>query len=190
MIMDGYIEQNKNIYQAAGMTKGTSDARTSTGTGDEEMSGDAGAVQALPDIPYKLRKLRASDIPLFARIIGKIGIDELMACYGDEDFTDLLVKLKNRRQMLGEDETGEESEKAGNDQFILGAAVVTRIANKVIMNIESCMQEVFRLIGNLAGITAEEAANLDLDIFMAMLIKVITENNIGNFIRAARVLLK
>ncbi len=67
---------------------------------------------------------------------------------------------------------------------------MTRIANKVIMNIESCMQEVFRLIGNLAGITAEEAANLDLDIFMAMLIKVITENNIGNFIRAARVLLK
>lgn len=190
MIMDGYIEQNKNIYQAAGMTKGTSDARTSTGTGDEEISGDAGVVQALPDIPYKLRKLQAADIPLFAKIIGKIGIDELMSCYGDDDFTDMLVKLKNRRQMLGGDDTGEESERAGNDQFILGAAVVTRIANKVILNLDGCMQEVFRLVGNLAGITAEEVANLDLDVFMAMIIKVITENNIGNFIRAAKLLLK
>lgn len=170
MIMDGSIGQNEDIYQVSGM------------------QGEAPA--ALPDIPYRMRKLRAADIPLFAKIIGKIGIDELMSCYGDDDFTDMLVKLKNRRQMLGGDDTGGDSERAGNDQFILGAAVVTRIANKVILNLDGCMQEVFRLVGNLAGITAEEVADLDLEVFMAMVIKVITENNIGNFIRAARVLLR
>lgn len=160
MIMDGYIEQDGSVYPV------------------------------LPDIPYKMRKLRASDIPLFARIVGKIGIDELMSCYGDEDFTDMLVKLKNRRQVLSGDDTGGERGSAGNDQFILGAAVVTRIVNKVILNLDGCMQEVFRLVGNLAGITADEVAGLDLEVFMTMVVKVITENNIGNFIRAARVLLK
>lgn len=145
----------------------------------------------MPEIPYTMRKLQAADIPLFAKIVGKIGIDELVSCYGDEDFTDLLVKLKNRRQMLGEGDTeaGEEK-KTSDDQFILGAAVVTRIANKVMMNLDRCMQEVFHLVGNLAGITSEEVGQLDLEVFAAMIVRIIMENNVGNFIRAASVLLK
>lgn len=145
----------------------------------------------MPEIPYTMRKLQAADIPLFAKIVGKIGIDELISCYGDEDFTDLLVKLKNRRQALNEGgtETGGEK-KASDDQFILGAAVVTRIANKVMMNLDRCMQEVFHLIGNLAGITSEEVGNLDLEVFAAMIVRIIMENNVGNFIRAASALLK
>lgn len=145
----------------------------------------------MPEIPYTMRKLQAADIPLFAKIVGKIGIDELISCYGDEDFTDMLVKLKNRRQKLreGDMEAGGEK-KASDDQFILGAAVVTRIANKVLMNMDRCMQEVFRLVGNLAGITDEEVGQLDLEVFAAMIIRIIMENNVGNFIRAASALLK
>ena len=145
----------------------------------------------MPEIPYTMRKLQAADIPLFAKIIGKIGIDELISCYGDEDFTDMLVKLKNRRQKLSEGDTEAGGEKkASDDQFILGAAVVTRIANKVMMNMDRCMQEVFRLVGNLAGITDEEVGQLDLEVFAAMIIRIIMENNVGNFIRAASALLK
>ncbi len=145
----------------------------------------------MPEIPYTMRKLQAADIPLFAKIVGKIGIDELISCYGDEDFTDMLVKLKNRRQALNEGNPEVDGEKkASDDQFILGAAVVTRIANKVMMNLDRCMQEVFRLVGNLAGITDEEVGQLDLDVFAAMIVRIIMENNVGNFIRAASALLK
>lgn len=185
--MDGYVEQEKNIYQVPGRHEGTSNAEVLAEAKNTGKSEEMETMQTLLDIPYRMRKLRAADIPLFAKIIGKIGIDELMACYGDDDFTDLLVKLKNRRQILGE---GSEDEKTGNDQFILGAAVATRIANKIMLNIDSCVEEVFRLIGSLAGITAEDVANLDLETFMKMIVKVIMENNIGNFIRAARGLLQ
>ena len=141
----------------------------------------------MPEIPYTIRKLQAADIPLVAKIVGKIGIDELVSCYGDEDFTDMLVKLKNRRKMLDE---GDEEKETSDDRFILGAAVVTRIANKVMMNLDRCMQEVFHLIGNLAGITSEEVGQLDLEVFAAMIIRIIMENNVVNFIRAASALLK
>lgn len=152
---------------------------------------EAGLSWTMPEIPYTMRKLQAADIQLFAKIIGKIGIDELISCYGDEDFTDMLVKLKNRRQALSEGGTEARGEKkASDDQFILGAAVVTRIANKVMMNMDRCMQEVFRLVGNLAGITSEEVGQLELEVFAAMIIRIIMENNIGNFIRAASALLK
>ncbi len=156
-----------------------------------DMPEDTEAVWKMPEIPYTMRKLQAADIPLFAKIVGKIGIDELISCYGDEDFTDMLVKLKNRRQKLSEGDTEAGGEKkASDDQFILGAAVVTRIANKVMMNMDRCMQEVFRLVGNLAGITDEEVGQLDLDVFAAMIVRIIMENNVGNFIRAASALLK
>lgn len=60
----------------------------------------------------------------------------------------------------------------------------------MILNLDSCMQEVFRLVGNLAGITGEEVGQLDLEVFAAMIVRIIMENNIGNFIRAASALLK
>lgn len=155
-----------------------------------DIPNDTETAWTMPEIPYTMRKLRAVDIPLFAKI-GKIGIDELISCYGDEDFTDMLVKLKNRRQALSEGGTESDGEeKAANDQFILGAAVVTRIANKVIMNLDRCMQEVFNLVGNLADITGEEVEQLDLEVFTAMIVRIIRENNVGNFIRAAMALLK
>lgn len=157
----------------------------------EDMPEETGPSWTMPEIPYTMRKLQAADIPLFAKIVGKIGIDELISCYGDEDFTDMLIRLKNRRQMLGENEEGGGGgEETSDDQFILGAAVVTRIANKVILNLDRCMQEVFRLVGNLAGITGEEVGRLELEVFAAMIVRIIMENNVGNFIRAASALLK
>lgn len=172
-MMNGTTDGDTTVGLRAGMQEGTETAWT------------------MPEIPYTMRKLQAADIPLFAKIVGKIGIDELISCYGDEDFTDMLVKLKNRRKALSEGGVeGDEDKKASDDQFILGAAVVTRIANKVMMNLDRCMQEVFHLVGNLAGITSEEVGQLDLEVFAAMIVRIIMENNVGNFIRAASVLLK
>ena len=37
---------------------------------------------------------------------------------------------------------------------------------------DRCMQEVFRLVGNLAGITDEEVGQLDLDVFAAMIVRI------------------
>ncbi len=149
--------------------------------------------------PYKLRKLQACDIVPFAKIIGKIGIDEMISCYADEDFTTLLVKLKNRKKMVNDavDPGGpkpveklgaEDPEKSGEkdtDAFIMGAAVATRIANKILLKMDCCMNDVFEFIGRLAGLSRDEVSRLDLDVFLQMVMDVVTENNVVNFIRAA-----
>lgn len=143
--------------------------------------------------PYKLRKLQAQDIPAFAKIIGKIGIDELVSCYGDDDFTELLLKLKNRKQLLGDadpdglsalDEKEPVAEAAGGE-WVMGIAVATRIANKLLQNLDQCMADVFSLLGRLSDMAPDEVGALDLDVFIMMITDVITGNNIVNFIRAA-----
>lgn len=152
---------------------------------------------------YKLRKLQACDIVPFAKIIGKIGIDEMVSCYADEDFTALLVKLKNRKKMVNdaEDHGGTESVEAqgivkfqkatedskgkDTDSFIMGAAVATRIANKILLNLDRCMDDVFAFMGGLSGLPKDEVGRLGLDVFLQMVMDVTTENNVVNFIRAA-----
>lgn len=142
---------------------------------------------------YTLRKLQAQDIPAFAKIIGKIGIDELVSCYGDDDFTELLLKLKNRKQLLGDADPDGQSAldekepvvEAAGGEWVMGIAVATRIANKLLQNLDRCMNDVFSLLGRLSGMTQEEVGALDLDIFIMMITDVITGNNIVNFIKAA-----
>lgn len=141
---------------------------------------------------YKLRKLQARDITPMSKIIGKMGIDQLISCYGDDDFTELMVKLKNRKNVI--DSTTEAGiahgvGKKDNSEFIVGVAVATRIANQVLMSLDRCEKEVYGLLGSLSGMSAEEIAALDLDVFVQMIVEVIRENNVVNFIKAAKKLL-
>lgn len=161
--------------------------------GGEQVS----AVQDAAVRPYKLRKLQAKDITPMAKIIGRIGIDELISCYGDDDFTELMVKLKNRKSVVDR-ATGAgtvpegnvihlEDAKAGKDnsEFIVGVAVAARIANQVLLNLDRCSEEVYGLLGSLSGMSVAEIAGLELDVFIQMIAEVIRENNVVNFIRAA-----
>lgn len=151
--------------------------------------------------PYKLRKLQACDIIPLAKIIGKIGIDEIAACYADEDFTELMLKLKNRREAVNGAgisdghptvdgnirSFGDNTEESGDntDAFVIGVAVATRIANQLLLKLDCCMKEVFDFLGSLSGLSGDEVGHMDLDIFLQMVIDVITENNMVNFIKAA-----
>lgn len=161
---------------------------------------------------YRLRKLQAKDIPVFARIIGRIGIDELVSCYGDEDFTELLLKLKNRKQMLGDvvspcgqdilqqgssgvipirpEQEGTPVSGSDNAAWVMGIAVAVRIANKVIQRMDRCMEDIYSLMGGLSGLSTEEVSSLDLDVFLQMVTDVVTGNNLANFIRAATKFMK
>lgn len=159
--------------------------------------------QMTAEKPYKLRKLQACDIVPFAKIIGKIGIDEMISCYADEDFTALMVKLKNRKKLITEsvDSDGqklmeenelkefpavtEDSGKENTDAFVLGAVVATRIANKILLNLDCCMGDVFEFLGRLSGLSKEDVSQLELEVFLQMIMDVIKENNVVNFIRAA-----
>lgn len=157
----------------------------------------AAVVQGTAAKPYKLRKLQAKDITPMAKIIGKIGIDQLISCYGDDDLTELMVKLKKRKNVVdratgaGNVPKGSvihlEDAKAGKDnsEFIVGVAVATRIANQVLLKLDRCEKEIYGLLASLSGMSAAEIAELELDAFIQMIAGVIRENHVVNFIRAA-----
>ncbi len=164
----------------------------------EPVSGQTeAAVQETPAKPYRLRRLAAKDITPMAKIIGKIGIDQLISCYGDDDFTELMIKLKNRKKavsrateaagekILQMEEVQETASARDNSEFIVGAAVAVRVANQVMMNLDRCEKDIYGLLGSLSGMSADEVAELDLEVFIQMITDVVRENNVVNFIKAA-----
>lgn len=164
----------------------------------EPVKEGAGGMEA-PVKPYRLRRLQAKDITPMAKIIGKIGIDQLISCYGDDDFTELMIKLKARKKAVSravkEEAQGEkviqmdavqtDSDGKDNSEFIVGVAVATRIANQVLLNLDRCEKDIYGLLGSLSGMSAEEIAGLDLEVFIQMITDVVRENNVVNFIKLA-----
>ena len=140
--------------------------------------------------PYTLRKLQARDLIPAAKIIGKLGLEDIVSCYADEDFTELLVKLKKRRELT--EEVSETKLDTDSDQgqdtdfFIVGATAITRVANMILLNLERCMDDVFAFLGGLSGLSQKEVSELDLDIFLQMLMDIFTGNDLVNFFRAAK----
>lgn len=72
------------------------------------------------------------------------------------------------------------------DFFIVGATAITRVANMILLNLERCMDDVFAFLGGLSGLSQKEVSELDLDIFLQMLMDIFTGNDLVNFFRAAK----
>ena len=149
--------------------------------------------------PYELRKLCADDLFPLAKILGKIGIDELVKTVADEDITSVMKKLLERKKLLsglkGEQDAEKEAEKAqdagaekkdvSSEEFIAGTVVVTRIANKLLLRLEDCRMDVYILLSGLSGMKTEDIKKLDLDIFLQMIMDVIRNEEFVNFYKAA-----
>lgn len=148
--------------------------------------------------PYELRKLCADDLFPLAKILGKIGIDELVKTVADEDVTSVMKKLLERKKLLsglkGEKDaeitekaqnTGEDKKDVSSEEFIAGTVVVTRIANKLLLRLEDCRMDVYILLSGLSGMKIEDIKKLDLDIFIQMIMDVIRKEEFVNFYRAA-----
>lgn len=144
--------------------------------------------------PYQLRKLCADDIFPMARIIGKIGIDELVGCVADGDITDIIIKLKNRKILIKEAEDAALSDEVSDQQtdkelqteeLIAGAAIITKVVNKLLLRLDSCRTDIYLLLSNLSGIQIEDMKKLEIEIFLEMIADVIRKEEFKNFYRVA-----
>lgn len=143
--------------------------------------------------PYQLRKLCADDIFPIARIIGKLGIDELISCVADDDITEILMKLVKRKKLMKKnDEQVEMSqENEGEDKefdtetFVAGGVVITRIINKVLLRLDDCRTDIYIVLSNLSGIKHENIKKLDAEIFLEMITDVIMKEEFKNFYKVA-----
>ena len=132
--------------------------------------------EATMEKPYKFRPLEASDVFLMAKIVGAIGVNEFSACFDGDAIKNMVVSGKK---------------KGGNDSAtIAGVAVFLEIANVIFKNLPKCEADIYQMLANVSGMTADQIKKLDFVTFTEMVIDFVQKEEFRDFIKVVSRLFK
>ena len=119
--------------------------------------------------PYTLRKLNASDVFTFSSILKQIGFKEFKESLQSEETKGMITALANK-----EDSAAIEK---------IGLTLMLDIAGIIISNLDSAKDSIFKLLSDLSGMTKDEVASLDMEVFVEMIIYVFKQDGFRNFFK-------
>ena len=130
---------------------------------------------AIIENPYPLRKLSSKDVFIFSTILKQIGYAELKECFHSAEVKKLIAKMPGAS-------TGAIDE--------IGLSIMLDVSTVVISNLASAEESIYQLLSNLSGKTKTEIANLDAEVFMAMIVDVFEQDGFRNFFKVVSKLFK
>lgn len=130
--------------------------------------------------PYALRDLCAKDIFPMTKIIRKIGLKDIGQCFDPEEIKAITGSLSENGEKKSVDEIAE----------TVGISVVLKIVDVVLENLSVAEQEIFDFLAGIAGITADDVANLPMDVFFEMLVDIFKKKEFVGFMKVVSKLLK
>ena len=129
--------------------------------------------------PYTLRALCAKDVFPMVKIIRKIGLKDIGKAFNPEE-------IKAITESVSEDESATVDSIAET----VGIAVVLKIVDVILENLEAAEQEIFGFLGGLAGMTADEVGSLPMDVFFEMLMDTFQSKEFVGFMKVVSRFLK
>ena len=143
--------------------------------------------EAVIENPYPLRKLSSKDVFVFTTILKQIGYAELKECFNSTEIKKLIEKLPEASAGAINEKLPEAFAGAINE---IGLSIMMDISAVVISNLASAEESIYQLLSNLSGKTTAEIADLDAEVFMAMLVDVFKQDGFRNFFKVVSKLLK
>lgn len=122
--------------------------------------------------PYTLRKLSSKEVFIMSTILKNIGFKEFKDCLQSEELKGLLT-----------------NEEKPNIEKV-GITLAMDIAGIIISNMANAEESIYQLLSNLSGMTKDEIAQLDMEVFVEMIIDVFKQDGFVNFIKVVSKLLK
>lgn len=177
---------------------GASNCAPSTETASNEayMNAQAQPTQVVEAVeapkPYTFRKLNSTDLFPMIKIISKIGIDELTQVLDTNFLQNIVSKVRTEQAEKFEAVEGteqveqtEQAEKPADNVFLIGMGIALKVANKILEHIPSCENEIYTLLGNVSGMGSAKVKELDLDVFLEMIMDFIMKDEFKNFFKVA-----
>lgn len=137
--------------------------------------------------PYTFRKLNSTDLFPMIKIISKIGIDELATVLDGNFVQNIMndVREKNKQAEQSKENAEQSDKKSSSDLFQIGVGIALKLANKILEHIPSCENEIYMLLGNISGMGADAVKELDLDVFLEMIMDFVMKDEFKNFFKVA-----
>ena len=125
---------------------------------------------------YTFRKFTSQDVfPMF-KILGKIGINEFTKCFEKDEVKELMASF-----------TGENKE---NVSSIVGMSVMLEAVNVILGNLPKCEADIYNLLANTSNLSAKEIKELDMAVFVEMVVDFIKKDDFKDFFKVVSKLFK
>lgn len=123
---------------------------------------------------YTFRKLKSTDLFLMIKLIKKLGLESITEAIDGNALKAALA-------------AGEKNEQ---DYYEVGKTVID-VVQVIIGQLECCQKEIYDLLEATSNLNREELENLDIDVFMEMIVEFVRKEEFKQlFTRAASLLKK
>ena len=119
---------------------------------------------------YKIRKPKATDLPVACKILKGIGLKNIAKCFNNDDIEVF------KKSISGKEVTDEMLNKAG-------LMVMLSIGDLIFEKMEDIQVDLFRFISNLTGLKVKEVENLSLTDLANIVIAILKEPDFTDFIK-------
>ena len=141
-------------------------------------------ISKLDELGITLRKVKSTDLFLMTTIISKLGINDFIKCINSDGVQGLINSITEKTK------NNKKEENANDDTIKVGIGVALEIANIILTNLYKCEKEVYQLFANLTDKAPEEIKDLDIDVFLEMIITFVKKDEFKDFFKAASRFLK
>ena len=136
--------------------------------------------------PYRLRKLSAKDISPMLKIIKKIDIKRLKNVFNELDLTGIVNAIEENQateenSMLEENQDSKENKTSMFTK--IGGALIFEAIPLLLDALDNCINDVNKLLANVANIELSELENLDLGIYFNLVYDFINKEEFAGFMK-------
>lgn len=121
---------------------------------------------------YIFHDPKAPDIFTMAGIIGKIGVNKFAGILQKEEIQSLVKDVSKKKSISNDDIS-----------MITGIGVFTEIAQIILVSMDKCEEDIYKLLSSTSNLGIEEVKDLDGVTFVEMIIDFFKRNM--DFIKAA-----
>lgn len=137
--------------------------------------------------PYKLRKLSTKDLSPMIKILKKVDLKRLKNAFAEINIKEI-IDLSKEKNEEGEEETEktEKTEKNNTDLMLkVGGNIVIEAIPILLDALDNCLEDINKLLANVANMELDQLENLDLDIYFKLVYDFISKNEFMGFIKVA-----
>ena len=130
---------------------------------------------------YTLRKLSTKDLSPMIKILKKVDLKRLKNAFAEINIKEI-INLPKEKNEEGEEET----EKNNTDLMLkVGGNIVIEAIPIVLDALDNCLEDINKLLANVANMELDQLENLDLDIYFKLVYDFISKNEFMGFIKVA-----
>ena len=134
----------------------------------------------------ELRELKAKDIMPMVNILQKIGLKQIREMLTPDKIKELMTVMKSEDPKSDDQDQQEpdQQEEKIDGRTILGFNLIMEVVGLVLDNLPACESDIYKFIGSVSNLTAEQVADLPLGEFTDVIVRILKDDGFSDFFKA------